>query len=75
MVILQNLQTIRFGEYMPLCSDEYRLYDCVDEKKYDEQSFDDALERIHLILEDHDYFNLDRPLWYKSKTVDNVTGL
>ncbi|QGG50898.1 phosphotransferase [Lysinibacillus pakistanensis] len=44
-------------------------------KKYDDQSFDDALERIHLILEDHDYFNLDQPLWYKSKSVDNVTGL
>lgn len=34
-------------------------------KRYDEQSFDDALQRIHLILADHDYFNLDQPLWYK----------
>ncbi|MGE8034602.1 hypothetical protein [Lysinibacillus sp. NPDC093692] len=35
-------------------------------KKYDEQSFDDALERIHLILANHDYFNLVQPLRYKS---------
>jgi len=40
-----------------------------------EQSFDDALERIHLILEDHDYFNLNQPIWYKSIPIDNVTGL
>ncbi len=34
-------------------------------KKYDEQSFDDALERIDFILQDHDYFTFDKPLWYK----------
>ncbi|MCW1241925.1 aminoglycoside phosphotransferase family protein [Bacillus pretiosus] len=34
-------------------------------KKYDEQSFDDALERIDFILQDHDYFIFDKPLWYK----------
>lgn len=34
-------------------------------KEYDEQSFDDALERIDFILQDHDYFNFDKPLWYK----------
>ncbi|MGE7999275.1 phosphotransferase [Lysinibacillus sp. NPDC093190] len=28
-------------------------------KRYDEQSFDDALQRIHLILADHYYFNLN----------------
>ena len=44
-------------------------------KRYDEQSFDDALQRIHLILVDHDNFNLDQPLWYKSIPIDNVTGL
>ncbi|WP_078380783.1 aminoglycoside phosphotransferase family protein [Sutcliffiella halmapala] len=35
-------------------------------RKYDEHSFDDALERIDLILQDHDYFNFDKPLWYKT---------
>ena len=44
-------------------------------KKYDEQSFDDALQRIHLILADHDYFNLDQPIWYKSIHIYNATGL
>ncbi|WP_257146967.1 hypothetical protein [Bacillus cereus] len=34
-------------------------------KKYDEQSFDDALERIDFILQDHDYLTFDKPLWYK----------
>ncbi|SET82422.1 Predicted kinase, aminoglycoside phosphotransferase (APT) family [Oceanobacillus limi] len=34
--------------------------------KNDPDSFDDALERIDLILEDHDYFNSIKPRWYNS---------
>lgn len=34
---------------------------------YDPNSFNDALERIELILEDHDYFNNMEPKWYNSK--------
>lgn len=30
----------------------------------DPNSFDDALERIEIILEDHDYFNNIKPRWY-----------
>ncbi|MUK87818.1 phosphotransferase [Ornithinibacillus sp. L9] len=30
----------------------------------DPNSFDDALERIEIILEDHDYFNSIKPKWY-----------
>jgi len=36
-------------------------------RQYDPQSFDDALARIHLILQDHDYFSLTKPLWYSDK--------
>jgi len=32
--------------------------------KNDPHSIDDALERIELILEDHDYFNRIKPKWY-----------
>jgi aminoglycoside phosphotransferase (APT) family kinase protein len=32
--------------------------------KYDPNSFGDALERIELILEDHEYFNSIQPKWY-----------
>ncbi|MCR6112001.1 aminoglycoside phosphotransferase family protein [Bacillus sp. A301a_S52] len=35
-------------------------------KNYDPNSFDDALERIERILEDHDYFNTVKPKWYTS---------
>ena len=35
-------------------------------KHYDPSSFDDALERIHLIIQDHDDFNSAKPLWYKA---------
>lgn len=35
-------------------------------RKYDAQSFDDALERIDFILQDHDYFTFDKPLWYRT---------
>ncbi|SCX85342.1 phosphotransferase family protein [Lysinibacillus fusiformis] len=33
-------------------------------RQYDPQSFDDALARIQLILEDHAYFSSVKPLWY-----------
>ncbi|WP_291758765.1 phosphotransferase family protein [Lysinibacillus sp. UBA5990] len=33
-------------------------------RQYDSQSFDDALTRIQLILQDHDYFSSVKPLWY-----------
>lgn len=33
---------------------------------YDPNSFPDALERIEIILEDHDYFNSNKPKWYSS---------
>ncbi|WP_155590909.1 phosphotransferase family protein [Lysinibacillus cavernae] len=36
-------------------------------RQYDPQSFDDALERIHLILQDHDYFSSAKPLWYSEE--------
>ncbi len=35
-------------------------------KQYDPSSFDDALERIHLIIQDHDDFTSAKPLWYKA---------
>ncbi|MCY1445662.1 hypothetical protein D9M71_621890 [compost metagenome] len=33
-------------------------------RHYDPRSFDDALERIHMILQDHDNFSSIKPLWY-----------
>jgi len=33
-------------------------------RQYDLQSFDDALTKIQLILQDHDYFSSVKPLWY-----------
>jgi len=33
-------------------------------RQYDPQSFDDALARIHIILQDHDNFSSMKPLWY-----------
>jgi len=36
-------------------------------RQYDPQSFDDALARIQLILEDHAYFSSVKPLWYAGK--------
>ncbi len=33
-------------------------------RHYDPRSFDDALARIHMILQDHDDFSSIKPLWY-----------
>lgn len=33
-------------------------------RQYDPRSFDDALARIHLILQDHGDFSSTKPLWY-----------
>ena len=33
-------------------------------RHYDPRSFDDALERIHMILQDHDDFSSIKPSWY-----------
>ncbi|MEN1937874.1 phosphotransferase [Paenibacillus sp. 102] len=35
-------------------------------RKYDPASFNDALERIDLIVRDHDFFNSNKPIWYNS---------
>ncbi|WP_459500641.1 aminoglycoside phosphotransferase family protein [Bacillus sp. C1] len=37
-------------------------------RKYDPASFDDALERIDLIVKDHEFFNSNVPMWYRSFT-------
>lgn len=62
--------------YFPSAPDEtfWRLYalyaamtvfsTIVWTRQYDPSSFDDALERIQLILQDHDHFSWTKPIWY-----------